>query len=170
MKIVTDMSSRSVRIKMEQILGPKTAEALFKRLDEARATLELQAITRTGSGTQGRKEIIEGVESGIERGPLGTLFEGKPVEALGKLRDIFTGNSQLYQQEQKELIFKEIADILTRTGTKDVDIALRYLEKVRRGENLSKPQASFMAKMIKGLVSAPTTTGIGTQRYISEEK
>jgi hypothetical protein len=168
MKIVTDMSSRSVRVKMEQILGPRTADALFRRLDETRAALELQAITRTGSGTQGRKEIIEGVESGIERGPLGTLFEGKPVEALGKLRDIFTGNSQLYQQEQKELIFKEVADLLTKTGkgSQDVDIALRYLEKVRLGENLSKPQASFMAKMITGLFSAPGTIGVGTQRLL----
>jgi len=168
MKIVTDMSSRSVRVKMEQILGPRTADALFRRLDETRAALELQAITRTGSGTESRKQIIDAVEGGIERGALGTLFEGKPVEAMGKLRDFFTGSGTDYVQEQKELIFKEVADLLTKTGkgSQDVDLALRYLEKVRLGENLSKPQASFMAKMITGLFSAPGTTGVGTQRYI----
>lgn len=174
MKLITQMSSRSVRQKVEQILGKRTSDALFKRLDESRSALELQAGVRTGSATASRQEAIKGVEQMLERGPIGTLFEGQPVLAVQKLRDFFTGTGEDYLQKRKEDIFKEVATVLTKTskGGKDVDKALQYLEKVRRGENLSKPQASFLTLMIKnGLQSttAPIVTGVGIQRGVTEE-
>ena len=175
MKLITDMSSRSVRLKMEQILGKKTSDALFKRLDETRSAIELQAGTRTGSGTASRQEIMQSAERMLERGPIGTLFEGQPVKAVQKLRDFFTGTGEEYVQAQKEQIFKEISDLLTKTskGGKDVDKALQYLEAVRNGKKLSKAQASFLTLLIKnGLQSkaVQTTTGVGTQRILTEEQ
>ncbi len=175
MKIVTDMSSRSVRVKMEQILGKKTADAMYKRLDQARSVIELQAATRTGSQTASRQEIIGAAEKMIERGPIGSLFEAQPVKAIQKIRDFFAGSGEDYLQQRKEEIFKEVFEILTKTGSdgKGVDTALKYLEKVRKGENLTKPQASFLTSLIKnGLQSkaVQTGTGVGTQRYSTDEQ
>jgi len=174
MKLITDMSSRSVRNKVEQILGKKTSDALYKRLDEARSAIELQVGVRTGSATASRREAIEATEKMLERGPLGTLFEGQPVLAVQKLRDFLTGTGDDYLQQRKEEVFKEVASVLTKTGKggKDVDKALEYLEQVRRGKNLSKAQASFLTLMIKnGLqsTSAPFTTGVGIQRGTTQE-
>jgi hypothetical protein len=175
MKLITDMSSRSVRFKMEQILGKQTADAMFRRLDEARSAIELQAATRTGSQTASRQQIIGAAETMIERGPLGTLFEAQPVKAIQKLRDFFAGSGEDFLQQRKEEIFKEVADLLTRTGKggKDVDTALLYLNKMRKGEDLTQPQASFLTLFVKkGLQSkaVQTSTGVGTQRYSTDEK
>jgi hypothetical protein len=175
MKLITDMSSRSVRFKMEQILGKQTADAMFRRLDEARSAIELQAATRIGSQTASRQQIIGAAETMIERGPLGTLFEAQPVKAIQKLRDFFAGSGEDFLQQRKEEIFKEVADLLTRTGKggKDVDTALLYLNKMRKGEDLTQPQASFLTLFVKkGLQSkaVQTSTGVGTQRYSTDEK
>jgi hypothetical protein len=175
MKIVTDMSSRSVRVKLQQILGPRTADALFRRLDETRSVIELQAATRTGSQTTSRREIIDSAEKMIERGPIGTLFEIQPVKAVSKLRDFFAGSGEDFLQQRKEEIFKEVLDLLTRTGKrgKGVDTALEYLEMVRKGQNLTKPQASFLTLLTKNALQSKafqTSTGVGSQRYILEEK
>ena len=174
MKLITDMSSRSVRLKVEQILGKKTSDALFKRLDESRSHIELQAGTRTGSGTASRQEIMTQADKMLERGPLGTFFEIQPLKAAEKLRDFFAGTGDNYLQSRKEAMFKEITDLLTKTGSggKDVDTALRYLESVRNGQKLSKPQASFLTLVIKnGLqsTSAPIATGVGIQRGTTQE-
>ena len=175
MKLITTMSSRSVRLKVEQILGKKTSDAMFKRLDETRSAIELQAGTRTGSATASRQEIMGTAERMIERGPIGTLFEGQPIKAVQKLRDFFTGTGDDYLQSRKEEIFKEVADLLTKTGKggKDVDMALRYLDAVKSGQKLSNPQASYLTLLIKnGLqsTSAPIATGVGAQRFLTEEK
>jgi hypothetical protein len=175
MKLITTMSSRSVRLKVEQILGKKTSDAMFKRLDESRSAIELQAGTRTGSGTASRQEIMTLADKRLELGPIGTSFEGQPVKALQKLRDFFTGTGDDYFQARKEAMFREITDLLTKTGRggKDVDTALEYLEKVRRGENLTKPQASYLTLVIKnGLTStsAPIASGVSGQRYLFDDK
>ena len=175
MKLITTMSSRSVRLKVEQILGKKTSDAMFKRLDESRSAIELQAGTRTGSGTASRQEIMTQADKMLERGPIGSLFEGQPVKAVQKLRDFFTGTGDDYLQSRKEEMFKEISDLLTKTGKggKAVDTALEYLEAVRKGQNLSKPQASYLTLVIKnGLTStsAPIASGVSTQRYLFDDK
>lgn len=173
MKLITDMSSRSVRVKMEQILGKKTADAMFKRLDESRASIELQAGVRPGSQTAARMQNIATVEKMIERGPVGSLFEGQPVQAVKKLRDFFTGTGEDYSQKRKEDIFKEVSDLLTQRRGKDVDTALEYLEMVKRGENLTVPQASYLTLLIKnGLQSQslPIITGVGSERYSTNDQ
>ena len=175
MKIVTAMSSRSVRLKLEQILGKKTSDAMFKRLDETRSAIELQAATRTGSGTASRAEIMKKAEDMVGGGPIDSLFRLQPSKAVSKLRDFFAGNADESMQGQKEKMFKEIADLLTKTGKggSDVDTALKYLEAVRRGEKLTKPQSAYLTLLVKnGLqsTSAPVATGVGTQRYMTNEQ
>jgi hypothetical protein len=52
-------------------------------------------------------------------------------------------------------------------------MALRYLDAVKSGQKLSNPQASYLTLLIKnGLqsTSAPIATGVGAQRFLTEEK
>jgi len=160
---------------MEQILGKRTSDAMFKRLDETRSTIELQASTRTGTQTAQRIETIKGAEAMIEGGAISQLFRLQPAKAVSKLRDFFAGSGDDYLQTRKEEIFKEVSDLLTATdrGGQAVDTALKYLEKVRRGENLTKPQASFLTLLVKnGLQSkaVSTSTGVGVQRYETDKE
>lgn len=179
MTAVTAMSSRANQNKLRLILGDKTADAMFKRLDEVKKSLEVQTGVRLGSPTAPRQEIYKQVDEMIKGGGIKSFFSGDPKTSITKMRDFLTGTGEHYYADQRAKIFNELATILTSpkivTKTKidgkseaiqekTIKQTLEYLSKVSAGETLTKPQASFVVKHIKNaLESQGFAFGVGVE-------
>jgi len=175
MKLVTEMSSRANKDKLKLILGENTANAMFKRLDEVRKTLEVQTGVRLGSPTAPRGEIIKQADEMVAGGAWKSIGSGNPKRAIKKMTEFLTGTGEEYTAQESGRIFKELADVLTlpNINGKNVEQALKYLNDVATGKTLSKPQASFLARTIKDALesnSSTVGTGVGTQRYMDNEQ
>ena len=174
MKVITDMSSRASREKMKLVLGDKTAEAFYKRLDEARKALELQAGVRAGSQTAGRKEIIEQVQEQAKGGFVKSLLSSADVKrTVQELRDVLMGREG-FISGQADKVWVELAQTLTssKIAGKDVETALKYLNDVRQGKNLTEAQANWFISAVRNAIASPATPmGIttGTERVLDED-
>jgi hypothetical protein len=181
MALINNMSSAAVKTKLELVLGKKTTEALLKRLDETRVTIELKANVAKNSKTAIRLNIDKIADDLIEKqtSAVGSILWGKPGTATGKLRDFFTGNYDEFAQSNKEVMYREIGDILTTMGDNiaprgsrhTVDTALKYFEEVKQGKHLTKPQATWLAKFIKDAFEKTTgnvATSAGIRQNIQE--
>lgn len=156
MTAVTAMSSRANQDKLRLVLGEKTANAMFKRLDQVKKALEVQTGVRLGSPTAPREQIVKSVEEMIKGGSLKSFFSGDPKTAIAKMRDFLTGTGEEYYASRSAEIFDDITNILTssKINGKSVTQALEYLQKVSSGETLTKPQANFVTKMIKNALES----------------
>lgn len=166
MKLVTDLSSRANQDKVRLILGEATANALFKRLDQVKKSLEVQTGIRFGSPTQPRQEIIRQIDELVEGGAIKTFFLNNPKTAFRKIGDFFVGKSEDYIYEERERVINDMVKVLSASDIKGktVEQALKYLDKVRRGETLTKPQASWLTTNIKkGLESQGVSLGVGVE-------
>lgn len=163
MKILRDLSSRANKTKVEIILGKPQADALFKRLDETRAALELQAATARGSQTAIRTAGREMAEDVLEPGVLRSAAELDPVGTVKKLREFLAGTGPAYRQGRSEQMWSEVAGVLTGKRGMDAQTALRYIEQAKQGKNLSKPQESYVANTIMKYLGAGATMGAANQ-------
>ena len=163
MKILRDLSSRANKTKVEIILGKPQADALFKRLDETRAALELQAATARGSMTAIRTAGREMAEDVLEPGVLRSAAELDPVGTVRKLREFLAGTGPAYRQGRSEKMWSEVAGVLTGKRGMDAQTALRYIEQAKQGKNLSKPQESYVANTIMKYLGAGATMGAANQ-------
>lgn len=166
MKFVTDLSSKENQDKVRLILGEKTANALFKRLDQVKKSLEVQTGIRLGSQTQPRQEVIRQIDEQLEGGAIKSLFMGDPKAFTVKMRDFFVGKSEDYIYKERERVINDMVKVLSASKIKGktVEQALKYLDKVRRGETLTKPQASWLTTNIKkGLESQGVSFGVGVE-------
>jgi len=173
MSLVNELSSRANKEKLRLILGEKTANALLKRVDEVKKALEVQGGVRLGSPTQPRQEIAKQVESLAGGGGIRSFSLGDPKTSVARMRDFFTGRDD-YLRSQTEQIYGEMVDVLTSSEIKGKTVkqALQYLDKVRKGETLTEPQASWLVGHIKrGLESQGVAigVGIGSQRQVIEQ-
>ena len=172
MAAVTLMSSRANQDKLRLILGDKTADAMFKRLDEVKKSLEVQSGVRLGSATQPRSEIYKQVDALIKGGAIKSLIgHGDIKGGVSKIRDFLTGTGEDYFSSKRAQIFDELATILTSSKIgekgKTINQALEYLRKVSAGETLTKPQANFVVKHLKNAFEShgfAFGTGIEAQR------
>lgn len=174
MKIVTEMSSRANRNKLKLILGDKTAEAYFKRLDQVKKSLEVQAGVRIGSATAPRQQIFEDIREGIKGGSIASFFAGDPKRAITKFRDRLTGTGDEYYDEKISDVLDDVAKVLTSSDIegKTVQQALEYLNKVSRGETLTKPQAGMVSSTFKKALESygfQFGTGVELQRQGLEQ-
>ena len=163
MKIIRDLSSRANKTKVELILGKPEADKLFKRIDETRAALELQAATARGSQTAIRTATREQAQELLEPGAIRAIAELDPVGAVKKVREFLAGTGPAYRQGRSEQVWSEIAGVLTGKRGMDAQQALKYIQQAKQGKRLSKPQESYTANTIMKYLGAGATMGAANQ-------
>jgi hypothetical protein len=155
-KLANNLRSRSMREKMETLLGPKDADALYSQLDENVVALELRAAISRNSATAGRKAIQETVEGITSPSALSTLMAGEPVNATKRVVQVITGTTPEARTLRQMGIYDEIAATLVNLRGPQAQMALKLVQKAIAGDALTETQARIIAKSL----TTPTATAL----------
>lgn len=156
LKAATELSSRSAREKISMLIGPKASGKLFSDLDIATKSLTLKASLARNSMTYGRDAAKRAVDQYTAPGPLGLLFEGRPLEAGKAAVRAITRRSPAATQAKQEKIYTEMAQYLT--GQRGAQAAQSldyffpkpgYLSALDRAYKAAGPSASISASRLK---------------------
>ena len=147
-KLANNLRSRSMREKMETLLGPKDADALYSQLDENVVALELRAAISRNSATAGRKAIQETVEGITSPSALSTLMAGEPVNATKRVVQVITGTTPEARTLRQMGIYDEIAATLVNLRGPQAQMALKLVQKAIAGDALTETQARIIAKSL----------------------
>ena len=116
LKGLKDLSSRANREKLAMVLGDEPAQQLFAELDRAAQSFNLRANVATNSRTFGRQAMSQRVADMTEPGVIGTLAQGKPINAAQRIAQALTGQTPQRLKSREDAVYAEIADLLTRQG------------------------------------------------------
>jgi hypothetical protein len=147
-KLANNLRSRSMFEKMQTLLGPKDADALFNALDENVVALELRAAIARNSATAGRQAIKGTVEGITAPGPLYMLRAGNPGQAAKRMVQVFTGTTPEARALRQMGIYDEIAATLVNLRGPQAQMALKLVEKAIAGDALTETQARIIAKSL----------------------
>ena len=161
-RALRDMTSRAAREKIEAILGKGAGKVLFDALDEMSAHLELQAGMAANSKTAFRQAGKEAIDQIAEPSALGSMMQGDVGGFTRKLVQFFTGNTGQAQVAQKQQIYAEIADALTRIKGPQAEAALAAVQQAISGQPVSTAQAVRIARAL--------TTGLALGAYQTGQK
>ncbi len=156
MQIAKDMSSRANMSKLRLVLGPKDANRMLKELDQATAALELRAAVSANSQTAIRLAGQASINEQTSRSALGTLTEGRPVEAAQKAIQSLTGATDAASVRERERIFAEISRVLTSKRGADARRALVVARRAIKGQALKETEVETITKA----VGVPTLSAI----------
>lgn len=146
-KIISTMSSRANRTKVELILGKKQSDELYKKMDEVAAALELRARVAPKSDTATRLAGQKAVDEALAPGFIRSIGDLDFKQAYKRLQEI-VGTPPQTKEEMAQGVWTEITDVLTKVRGKDATAALKYLEQVKGGKPLSQPQEAFLINTI----------------------
>ena len=121
------------------------ADALIKQIEQVQTAASTRASQAVNTKTQIRKSTQKMVEELTSAGPIRTLLEGKPLEASQQIAQELTGFTKEFSERQRQSIFNELSEALTRVGTDDATEVLRVLDRVQRGLEVSNEQRQFAA-------------------------
>lgn len=149
---VKDLSSKEARTKIRLILGNQ-ADKFIRQIEEASKTASLAASQATNSKTAQRLSIADSVKALTEKKKLSGLNARELVDQV--FGDIGDGSD-----EQKRVIFKEIAKVLTESKGKTAEAALIYVNNAAKGGRISAPQRELIAQALAlvGYTSVPQFT------------
>ena len=158
--MVKTLSSRAAQEKMTLLLGP-ASKPLFRELDRADVALGLRASTATNSRTAGRLAAKEAVENIQGASPLQELAKGRPIDGVQRIVQALTGATDEMSNAQKQKLFGEITDLLTRNGGNTPERLLNTLRRVNAGQPVAEAQARYLANSVVGLLASPAyRTGV----------
>lgn len=144
-KLLRDMSSRANRTKLRVLLGPRDAEALLARVDEAATAFELRAAIAENSRTAIRQGIQGAVRQEAEGGIVRSLMRGEPIDATKALTQAMTGETADAVQLREMGLYADIARALTQIRGPEARAALHTIQQAMRGQPLSAAQAERVA-------------------------
>lgn len=147
-KLVKQLSSRANREKVEMVLGPARADALFRQLDEAGTQLATRAAVARNSATASRLAGQQMVNEITSPGALGSLMQGEPGQALRQIVQLFTGQGGEAQMARKQAIYGEIAQALTGMRGQQAQDALQIVERAIAGQPISSAEAARIARTL----------------------
>jgi len=147
-RMANTLRSRSMRDKMETLLGPRDAERLYRELDENVVSLELRAAISRNSATQQRQAIAGAVEGITAPGALSTLLSGEPLNAAKRIAQVVTGTTPEARTLRQMGIYDEIAKTLTQLRGQQAQQALRLVQRAIAGDALNQTQARIIAKSL----------------------
>lgn len=111
-KALGDLSSDAVRTKIALLLDPADAQALFRQLDEATASLSLRAGVSRNSATMVRTSTDRALRQIVEGGALEKFLEGKPINALQEGMAQVSGRTPADKLARMDDVYAEIAHAL----------------------------------------------------------
>lgn len=115
-KAIKDLSSRANREKLEAVIGKQKAEALFSEVDRAATSFDLRASVAENSKTYARQATDRRIGEMTAPGPIGTLGQGKPLNAVQRIAQALTGQTPEKITAKQDEIYSQLAEILTRGG------------------------------------------------------
>lgn len=148
LRLVRDLSSRANKEKVQVVLGQGRSDALFKALDEARIQLETRAAVARNSATASRLAGQQAVSDLTQPGPLGSLMQGEPGQAIRKVVQLFTGNTPEVTNAQKQAIYADIARALTAQRGVEAEVALAAVNRAIAGQPVSSAEAARIGRLV----------------------
>ena len=133
--------------KIRAVMGDG-ADAMIKQIEQVQTAASTRASVAANSKTQIRSSTQKMVEDLTAGGPVRTFLEGKPAAGAQQLIQELTGFTKEFGERQRQSIFNELSDALTRIGTDDATEVLRVLDRVQRGLEVSNEQRQFAANRL----------------------
>lgn len=115
-KAIKDLSSRANREKLTAAIGQQKASALFDEIDRAAMSFDLRASVTENSKTFARQATAKRIGEMTEPGAIGTLAQGKPLNAMQRIAQALTGQTPENISRKQDAVYSEIARALTRRG------------------------------------------------------
>ncbi|WP_181164430.1 hypothetical protein [Amaricoccus solimangrovi] len=159
-KAVKDLSSRAAREKLALILGKTEADHLAARLDAASTAFELGANLSRNSDTAVRQSVQESIKDSTAPGAVGTLLQGRPLEAVKRLAQLMTGQTPEAQAARQSAVFRDLARALTQVKGQRARIAIDGIDKLLQGQPVKSAEAAKIAgAVVEALGTGAWVTG-----------
>jgi hypothetical protein len=144
------LNTQAARTKMTTILGPNEAMELSGALERATRAAELHAQTMTNSRTFGRTAMAEAARQSSEPGLVGSLLEGKPLQAGQRSMQFVFGRTPQDKLAREDDLHRQVAEALTVPRGQDALNSLDALVQAYRRE----PQNAELARLMGGGIGA----------------
>ena len=164
LKLLREMTSVNNIKKMRMIMGDQNYQNLLPKLGVIRKQLELLARVADNSKTPVRTELLKSIDEVVEGGIVRAAMRGETLDVAKRAIQQLTGATQEADALRRSGILEELAGFLTNIRGKDAEAALRYINEVQSGQQLSEPKRAFIintirrASTISGRELAPETT------------
>jgi hypothetical protein len=152
--------------KIRAVMGDG-ADALIAQIDQVQTAASTRASVSANSKTQIRSSTQKMVEDLTAAGPVRTFLEGKPAAGAQQLIQELTGFTKEFGERQRQSIFNEISEALTRRGSDDATEVLEVLSRVQRGLEVSNEDRQFAATRLAFYLQGANQKT--TEQQISEE-
>lgn len=160
-KVISDLSTRANREKLAMAVGEEQAAKLFDELDRVAKSFELQGRTAQGSQTFARAATKEMIDQSTAPGVMGTLTQGKPLNAGQKVAQALTGQTPENILARQDAMYSEIADLLTRPSAQAIP-ALQATQQLGGKLAENETNAQLIARLIaQGRFAAYPLSGMG---------
>lgn len=156
-KALRELSSRSNRDKVADLLGPKDAAKLFRELTRTTGALDLRAGIADNSRTYARQAMEEAIGRRSQGGALEALKRGEPVNATRRITQAFTNRTPESVMAMEDQVYADIARLLTERRGTEAQATLRTLMEIAK----QSPENALMAREIANQIAA----GGGTAAY-----
>lgn len=149
---IRDLSSDAAREKIEMIVGPQQAEALFRMLDRAAQSFDLRASIATNSRTYGRQAAERAVEEATAPGVIENAAGASPLRAAQTFAQGVFGISPADRLARQDRTWASLADLLTIPMTDAQNVRLQALSEAARRMPMIESQANRIgARANRGL-------------------
>ena len=156
-KVLSDLSSRANQSKVKAIIGPESAEKLFRELEKANAALSLRAAVARNSATAVRQSVQQQVSEITQPGAAEALMKGEPLSAAREVVRAVTGATGEYTQAQKSEIMREIARALTSARGEAAKNQLRTIYNAVKENRATDEQLQRASDLLINSVTLPAT-------------
>lgn len=161
-KAIRDLSSRANREKLVTALGAQRAEPLFNEVDRVAQSFNLRGSVAENSKTFARQATNQMVEGMTAPGAVGTLAQGKPLNAVQRVAQALTGQTDEAVRGRQDAIYSEISDFLTRPASQAIP-AFQAMQNYQGQTLANQVRAQALARLLdSGRVAAyPAATQAG---------
>ena len=152
------LSSRASREKLTLAIGETKANQLFDEVDRIATSFNLRASVAENSKTFARQSLAEGIEQTTAPGAIGTLAEGKPINAAQRVAQALTGRTPEALAQRQNIIYSDIADFLTRPSSQTLP-AYQAMTNLSGQNAINQQRALQIARLLSGAQPAAYPTG-----------
>jgi hypothetical protein len=148
-RAIRDLSSRANREKLITALGQQRAEPLFEEVDRVAQSFNLRGSVAENSKTFARQATNQMVEGMTAPGAVGTLAQGKPLNAVQRIAQALTGQTEDAIRGRQDAIYSEISDFLTRPASQAIP-AFQAMQNYQGQTLANQVRAQALAQMLSG--------------------
>lgn len=152
-KALRDLSSRGNREKLAMVISPEKAKALFDEVDRVATSFDLRAAMTQNSKTFARQAAAQSIDSMTAPGAVGTLAQGKPVNAVQRLVQALTGQTPEAIVGRQDAIYGDLARVLTRPAG-DAARIHQALQAYQQASGRSAQANSSVQDVVRALLAA----------------